>query len=47
MNLAICLVCLEKNEEFIDIFSEEGNRLDIKAIVAQHFWFQVKIKKKF
>lgn len=43
MDLAICRVCLGKDNELIDIFGTDGSRLGIKIIVGQHFWFQVSV----
>uniref|UniRef100_A0A1A9V1Y8 Transcription factor grauzone n=1 Tax=Glossina austeni TaxID=7395 RepID=A0A1A9V1Y8_GLOAU len=43
-----CILCLEKakssipGEKFIDIFSEEGLRLNISSIIDKHFWLKPK-----
>lgn len=36
-----CRLCLNKFEKFIEIFDEQGIRLDIANILSKHFWFEV------
>lgn len=38
---SICLLCLENNDNLIDISGEEGIDLNIVDIINKHFWFQV------
>ena len=43
-----CLLCLEyptiPGPKFLDIFGEEGLRLDISAIINKHFWIKVSLQ---
>lgn len=37
----ICRLCLVTKNEIIELFGDEGIKLNITKILVQHFWFQV------
>lgn len=42
MNISnICLLCLESNDNLVEISGKEGIDLNIATILQQHFWFEV------
>lgn len=42
LNPNICLLCLETNDNLLEIFGKKGNELNIAIILRKHFWFEVK-----
>ncbi|XP_037951055.1 transcription factor grauzone-like [Teleopsis dalmanni] len=36
----ICRLCLQRNFNYVEIFSEDGLKKDMANILAKHFWFQ-------
>lgn len=40
---SICLLCLEKQDNLLEIFGKLGIDLDIGAILQEHFWFDVNL----
>lgn len=43
MNISnICLLCLEGNDNLVEIFGKRGIELNIADIIHEHFWFEVK-----
>lgn len=43
MDLTICYICLEKNEDCIEVFGVDDCRGNIQSIVDQHFSFKVRV----
>lgn len=45
--IKFCRLCLSKTElnslNLIEIFSEQGKKLNIQNILEKHFWFDVSI----
>lgn len=38
----ICLLCLETNDNLLEIFGKKGIDLNVATILDEHFWFEVK-----
>lgn len=45
MENKLCKLCFNSNKEIINIFDENGVKLNIAHILRKHFWFKVVIVK--
>lgn len=40
----ICRLCLKDIEDVLNIFDNNGQDLNVAAVVGKHFWFEVNMK---
>lgn len=48
LNNLVCRLCLKEVHDLIEIFSEQGTRLNIPTIIRQHIlWYEVSCVSNF